>query len=359
MKCFGFILLLGSVSFGAIGGCSGGGGQDGSQALTENDFVEDPSLSAIAGGGVVVHFLEPPAGMTAQRDTGDPGIDIIPIRYNRTTEHNYCWEDDDPGAAHSMALVDSEGQVLLTVQANGDCATEIIERGNYEMRLSHDGLSQDTHPIFIRPVVSDQDARNTPSEQGIIKTVKRIFKGTLQSFGMGTEAMAQTVQQNIETLLQTRRCITCDLKKANLRGANLSSVNVEGSNFEDADLMNADFNCAVLRVAVFRQANMVEVNLACDNPENQTSLVLADLSDAVLAGANATGATFEDANLSQADLREANFNRTILRMANLTGVMLDNTTFDSAAWCVGFCNCSENSIDQCVGCAPISTCTGS
>ncbi len=60
MKCLGFVLLFGFISLGAIGGCNNnGGGQDGTRALTENDFFNDPNLSANPEDGVVVVFLEP------------------------------------------------------------------------------------------------------------------------------------------------------------------------------------------------------------------------------------------------------------------------------------------------------------
>jgi len=45
VKCLGFLLLLGFISLGSIGGCGNNDGDD-TQALTENDFANDPSLSA-------------------------------------------------------------------------------------------------------------------------------------------------------------------------------------------------------------------------------------------------------------------------------------------------------------------------
>jgi len=48
MKLLGLVLLLGFISFGAIGGCHNDGDQVSQviQALTENDFSKDPGLSA-------------------------------------------------------------------------------------------------------------------------------------------------------------------------------------------------------------------------------------------------------------------------------------------------------------------------
>jgi hypothetical protein len=309
IKCFGLVLLLGFISLGAVGGCSNNdGGQDSSRAITENDFAEDSSLSALAGGGVVVHFLEPPGdSQTAQRDTGGTGDDVIPIRYNQTSEHTLCWEDDNEEASHFMTLVDSVGQEVLSVGANGDCVTQIIERGNYEMRLHHDG----THPIFIQPVSDDQAAGNTATEQGIIKTAERIFEETLRYIRINNDARAQTVQQNIETLIKTRSCNDCDLKKANLSNRDLSSVMLLG-----ADLT---------------QANLIEANLS------GASMAVVNFMGAVLSGANLNGtdlnnSTMNGANLSEADLTTAN-----LADASLKRVILNNTNFSRAIWCAGTC----------------------
>ncbi len=59
MKCLGFVLLLGFISIGAIGGCHNDGDQvfQVIQVLTENDFSKDPGLSADPTGGVVVMFM--------------------------------------------------------------------------------------------------------------------------------------------------------------------------------------------------------------------------------------------------------------------------------------------------------------
>ena len=72
MKCLGFVLLFGFISLGTIGGCNtnNGGGQDGTRALTESDFANDPNLSANPEDGVVVVFLEPTEAPEADNLTG-------------------------------------------------------------------------------------------------------------------------------------------------------------------------------------------------------------------------------------------------------------------------------------------------
>jgi Pentapeptide repeats (8 copies) len=334
MKCAGFVLLLGVISLGAIGGCNNNNGeQGGTRALTENDFSEDTSISARADRGVVVKFLEPPGGDQPESDTGEVGIDLIPYRYNQTFEHTICWEDDDPGAAHFMTLVDSSGEEVLMLGVNGDCVTEIIEEGNYEMRLHHDGASGDTHPIFIQPLLGDQEARNNSTEPGIIKTVKRIFEESLHGIGISTDARAQTVQQNIQTLLKTGSCNNCNLEKANLKGAKLFEADLTGADLTGATLIGANLNA--------------------------TTLINLNLTDANLTGATLIAANLMQANLSMANLTNASLLGAELIGANLIDVTLSSTTFDSARWCDGSCTCGASSIDTCVGCPSIDTCTGS
>ena len=46
---------------------------------------------------------------------------------------------------------DSEGSLVLTVQANGDCVTVVIEAGDYSLSIHHDGSNEDSLPIFLIP----------------------------------------------------------------------------------------------------------------------------------------------------------------------------------------------------------------
>jgi len=51
-------------------------------------------------------------------------------------------------------------------------------------------------------------------EHGILKTVKRIFEETLSNIGFGKEARAQSVSDNIQTLINTNACVGCNLTEA-------------------------------------------------------------------------------------------------------------------------------------------------
>jgi len=310
MKCLGIVLLFGFISFGAIGGCHNDGDQVSQviQALTENDFSKDPGLSADPRAGIVVMFLEHPDSEKPDNDTGEVGIDRIPHRYTSTLNHTFCWEDDEGDAEHFMELEDSEGNEILKIDVNGECVTVVIEAGDYVMIINHDGKKEKTHPIFIIPGRSgEQAAKRIDTNDGLLKSERNIYARLIYNLRniITQTANAQTVADNINTLLSTNACEECnlvgaDLSAADLREAELDDADLGGANLSDADLSDADLSCA--------------------------TLIKADL---------------RGANLSEADLND---------------VLLSETIFTSATWCDGLCICGANSIDTCVGCAATDEC---
>ena len=48
-----------------------------------------------------------------------------------------------------MTLNDINGIEIIRVVSNGDCATEIIEPGDYDIILHHDGRIDKTYKIFL------------------------------------------------------------------------------------------------------------------------------------------------------------------------------------------------------------------
>jgi len=97
IKLFGILAVI--ILFAAATGCDSGKGSN-NQALTENDFADDPSLRADPDKQIIVDFLEPPDADTPENDTGDVGNDLIPLRYDRTVENAFCWDDDNSEAVH-------------------------------------------------------------------------------------------------------------------------------------------------------------------------------------------------------------------------------------------------------------------
>jgi len=264
------------------------------QALTENDFAKDATIFARLDG-LILNFLEHPGSEETNNDTGETGNDVIPVTYQRTVQHTFCWEDDNEEAEHFLEITDSEGILILRLDANGDCVTESIEAGDYIITLFHDGLSEDSYSIFLIPTGSTLILEEQATNQLIqyFKLVKANALSYLQN-SITKEATAQTVQDNINTLIRTNSCQGCDLSGADLSGVILTQANLSGANLSGADL---------------RQTNL-------------------------------NGANFAQALLdSSTNLSEA--------------------TLDSAIWCDGSCICAAKSFGACVGCAPIEkVCTG-
>jgi len=325
-----FVLLLGFISLGAIGGCNNnGGGQDGSPALTENDFANDPTLLDDPERGIVVDFLEPPDSVEPENDTAEVGIDEIPVSYRQTLEQTICWEDDDEEAMHFMELKDTEGNEVLRVDVNGECVTKVIEAGNYLMTIHHDGRMETTHPIFIIP--GRNGAVKAKKDETILggifaRTGSALFKIIERlDISITQTTNAQTVEENITTLLRTRFCNGCRLSGADLRRVELRDANLLRADLSGADLSGAD-------------------------------LTGADLRFADLTGANLSGASLRTANLTRAFLIEAN-----LSDANLIGANLSLANLIGATWCDGSCICAftgRSDRGTCVGCPSVDICTG-
>jgi len=332
MKCLGFVLLLGFISFGAIVGCNnngGGGSSQDTQALTENDFSKDPGLSADPTGGVVIIFLEHQDSEKPDNDTGEVGIDRIPHRYTSTLNHTFCWEDDDGDAEHFMELVDSEGNEILKIDVNGECVTAVIEPGDYVMTIHHDGKIEKTHPIFIIPGRSgEQAAQRIDTNEGLLKSEKNIYARLINNLHniITREANAQTVADNVATLLNTNSCSGCDLQDADLSDADvdlsdaeLSEANLSGANLSEVSLCDANLNEADLSGANLNEADLVG-----------TGLFEADLSGAILSNADMQFANLNEANLSGANLSGAFLERASLREANLSDANLSDADLEGA-----------------------------
>ncbi len=133
----------------------------------------------------------------------------------------------------------------------------------------------------------------------------------------------------VRQLLQTKVCIRCDLRGANLQSADLEDANLEGANLEGANLAGAR-----LKKAYLVGANLNGVNLARANLERSiltlASLVKANLESAKLRGANLQSTNLEGAILRNANLNANDRNPTDLKYANLQQADLSQATLKGA-----------------------------
>jgi len=113
--------------------------------------------------------------------------------------------------------------------------------------------------------------------------------------------------------------VRCNLREADLSGAILS-----GANLSDSDLRNVNLTGAILSGANLSDSDLRYVNLTGAN------LTGADLSGANLRKANLRKANLRNANLTRAMLNKADLSGADLSGANLSGAILERTNLTGA-----------------------------
>ncbi len=98
----------------------------------------------------------------------------------------------------------------------------------------------------------------------------------------------------VNTLLEERRCVACDLAGADLRGKDLEEVDLERADLSGAQLEKADLRAANLKGVNFIDANLKNADL------RKADLYLADFTNADL-----TGTSLERALLDSVDFTDA------------------------------------------------------
>lgn len=247
------------------------------KVLTETDFVQDPALSAMPEEEIVAVFLESPLSSGEPNDTGIIGLDVIPYMYDKEIEQTFCWDDDNPDAEHFMILLDNSGKDVMTVLSGGECVTETITQGNYEMRVVHDGKSDKRVAVFIVPE-GEKALLTTASDEALL---------------------------NLTSVLNSDKCIGCDLSNVNLSSADLSGVDLTDAMLNNAILVDADLSGADLSGAQLQNADLSRANLKGAN------LSGADLTSAILINADLTDANLTLANLENADTKDTNLKGSI------------------------------------------------
>jgi uncharacterized protein YjbI with pentapeptide repeats len=118
------------------------------RVLTERSFTRDPSLR-LRPNDTSVFRLE--AGAHAHDDTGEVGVDVIPLQIDQDIRYTFCLRDHG-GHAHTASVADASGEVLGTVE-EGDCTTVELAAGQHSLRLKSDGTGPATGELaFVRPV---------------------------------------------------------------------------------------------------------------------------------------------------------------------------------------------------------------
>ena len=310
-KLLGILAVI--IIMATATGCDSGNGGN-HQALTENDFVNNPSLRAVPDNQIIVDFLEPPSSDTPQYDTGEVGIDLIPLTYPQTETDTFCWKDANSGDMDYMVLLDSQGEEVLRVDVNGDCVTDTIDPGDYVMEFHHDG-STDPHTIFMGPKGGpDQQAMKTDGLfNGFKVVVSKILRGIQNTIFKDARAQATTKANLVAYILDTNECDSCDLR----------NIIAPVAFFHYVNLSYSDLAYAHLELAILRQSTLINT---------------------YFGGAYLHSATFDEADLTGAFLPKT--------VSTLIGAC---PSFSQAKWCNGRCTCNRLSECGCTGCGSVTT----
>ncbi len=151
----------------------------------------------------------------------------------------------------------------------------------------------------VAPVPSPAAAKPEKMAQGDSGKVSSGTETIRNRSGYGTvkrvEAAAEPHPAKLVTrLLDSGRCLECNLRGVNLAGAGLKGADLERADLEGADLRGIDLRRANLKKAVFRGADLRGADLRG-----------ADLYKADFSGADLTGARLEEAIIELTDFTGA------------------------------------------------------
>ncbi|MFB2895868.1 pentapeptide repeat-containing protein, partial [Aerosakkonemataceae cyanobacterium BLCC-F50] len=143
----------------------------------------------------------------------------------------------------------------------------------------------------ILTIFVDEKFKDTLNRLTSINTAPKLLLDNGVVAQLGTVEPPKDNSQQVKQLLETRQCIKCDLRGANLEKAKLEGANLEGANLAGANLEGANLKSAYLVGANFSKANLTKAQLEA------AKLMVADLSEANLQNADLQGVNFQGANL--------------------------------------------------------------
>lgn len=278
----------------AVAACdSNNGSGDTQRVLTENDFATDETLTANPETDTIVKFLEPPEDnleINRGLDTGTTGIDIFNLSYDDTTEQTFCL-DNESDSPYTMELKTADGNtIIITVEPDSECETEIIEPGDYVVTLTHDGLSDTTHAIFMVPGTEDVVAAKAEGFKAYVSNIlENIFTNEVNAQPL--------VQVKVLYTLTTRSCADCNLAGGDFTDADLTKVNLAGANLTGAILLGADLDQTNIVGADFTGATWCEGSICPDGSTGSCDLMVRymDNCDGTVSDAD-TGLMWEQKN---------------------------------------------------------------
>ncbi len=172
-----------------------------------------------------------------------------------------------------MILRNSDGEEVLRALANGGCVTEVIEKGDYEVVLTHGEHVNEIETVFLIPVLEDEQVtkrdefnqKEIKTANGFSSKMHRYIPGVFVKFfesisNVFTRPARAQMPPAVETLITTRKCIGCDLT-----GADLSFQKLEGVVLTGATLTRAILIGTFLTGADFSKATWIDGVCTCQD----------------------------------------------------------------------------------------------
>ncbi|MBS1494704.1 MAG: pentapeptide repeat-containing protein [Bacteroidetes bacterium] len=274
------------------------------QAHTEAEFNANSNLKAIPGAVVYddLEHLNTPASLLGD-DTGPIGEDVISYYYSDSAVHRFKLGAE---ANFKVRMIAASGLLMFQLNNPGDTARVSIPAGNYKLYLTslvnYGSTSMATQPVFIQPDLDAIASGGVPPQSGYNK-------------------------DDLNTLLTTNKCISCNLREVqlhdkNLAGADLSYSDLEHSfmdhvNLDSAIFTHTDWDRSGANNCSFKGAKFTFTIL------NLTSFGGGDFMGAVFQRLNWDRTIFDAANLSRVTFDSGSGS------GNMDGCDLSYTTFSN------------------------------
>ena len=319
-------------------------------ALHEYTFKDDPNLYAQFSHVTVLDFEHAQESNIHEKDSGSPGVDVIPYIVRQGGNHTLQLEDTGNEIYYAILRNENEEEVAR-IDANGTPVTAQLLPGKYKLYVHNIGT--ETFPLFLQPLTVDVGSMRQAS-YNFIEVAWFAMWGTCVSCDLSHANLSWTIWQTL-----TGGGV--NLSKANLSYANLQGVQMRDANLSYANLSNASVDLADLTYSDLSHANLSNANLLATSMDfsglQYANLPNADLSNSSLINsglqyAKLTNAFLEYTDLSLADLTGADLSGADmiyakLLGANLTDVNLSGADLSGATWTDGS-TCAEGSWGRCI-----------
>jgi uncharacterized protein YjbI with pentapeptide repeats len=272
-KLLSLIILLISVSLMiySCGSSDSIGIKTSEVALSEYAFKDDANLYAQFSHVTVLDFEHAQETNINEKDSGSPGVDIIPFMV--IFGQNLTFEFEDMGNGNHYAILRNENEKeVARMDPDENFVTVYLLAGKYKLYLYNMGT--ETFPLFLQPLTVDVGS-NRQASFNPFQYLYFLIGHTCSKCDLSHSTLAHL------NLTYAR------LDYANLNHTNLSYTNLSYAILEEASLAYANLSHANLTDTTLRYANMAFWNLTGAN-------VCSHCIDSNLEGANLTGATYVD-----------------------------------------------------------------